>query len=150
MAAAERWLLSDMKKEISEVANSWSAKMPGVNQQKEIQMAKQMDGIVDSLLHICGNDADADRLGRMDRKEKLQVALRAGVSLEEINRTIQQFQMTDMMHKALRRCKEKGNAVPTTQEGMQTLIQSQGLTLLSKQQRAKFGKEQAKKMMRRR
>ena len=168
MASSERWTLTDMQQELREVSNSWSAKLPGLSQQKEIKTAQQLETIVQALLNVCttsgtatdagtsattgtttDSDAiDADRLERMDRKEKLQAAVQAGVPVEEINRTIQQFQMMAMMQKALRQCKEKGTPIPTTQEGVQTLIQSQGIQLLTKKQRAKFGKEQAKRMMR--
>lgn len=150
MAELSAWTLEHMQKDITEATSSWAAKIPGLNNNKEIQQAKQMETILHGLISVVGNDADEDRLHKMNQTEKLKAAIAGETTVEEINRLIHQFQVTSLMHKVVRKRKEEGRSIPTTQEGIQSAIQVDAPALMSKAQRNKMGKEQARKMLRRR
>jgi hypothetical protein len=150
MAEMKVWTLKHMGEEIADIASSWAAKIPGINQTKEIQMAKQMQTLLGGIMSVVGQDADEERLLKMDQKEKLKAALAGETTVEEINRLVHQFQMTALMHRILRKRKEDGRPIPTTAEGMQSAIQVDGPNMLSKAQKAKIGKDHARKILRRR
>jgi hypothetical protein len=150
MAEMHDWTLKDMQQEVADVTSSWTAKIPGINSSKEIQMAKVMDKLLSGLVSVVGGDANDERLQQMDLKEKLKAALAGETTVEEINRLIQQFQMTSLMHRIVRKRKEEGRPIPTTAEGMQSAVQVDGPALLSKAQRTRMGKDHARKMLRRR
>ena len=42
MPKKEKWMLSDVLKELDDVTSPWSAKVPGINQNKEMRLAKEM------------------------------------------------------------------------------------------------------------
>jgi hypothetical protein len=140
----------DMRQEIAEVATSWTAKVPILNKSKEFEMAKEMLALLDGLISVVGGDANESRLGQMDQKEKLKAALAGQTTVEDVNRLITQFGMTSLMHKIVRKRKEEGRPIPTTAEGMQSAVQVDGPSLLSKAQRTRMGKDHARKMLRRR
>lgn len=150
MAELSAWTLKHMQKDITVATSSWAAKIPGLNNNKEIQQAKQIETVLKGLISVVGEEADESRLLKMDQAEKLKAAIAGETTLEEINLVIRQFQVTSLMHKVVRKRKVDGKSIPTTQEGIQSTIQLEAPSLMSKAERAKMGKDQARKLMRRR
>lgn len=149
MAEKEVWAVGDMIAELDEVVNSWKAKMPGVSGMKETEMARKMYKTLTGIAKVTGKDASEIVLSAMTRKDKLLAALEGETTVEEINTTIDQFRVMSLMQKVIRQRKLSGKSIPSTPESVQALVQAQGSSMLTKAQRAKMGKEQARKMMRR-
>jgi len=141
------WCVQDMLTEIEQVPNSWAAKIPGVNGSRELKQSTKMH---QSLLGICkvmGGTATAHDLEDLNEKQKLECAIAGETSTDEIDALVQQFQMMDLMHRLVRQRQSSGKPLPLTQEAMQTLVQTEGLSLLSKPQKTKLMKRQAKDLM---
>jgi hypothetical protein len=150
MAEKEALTIGDMIAELDEVVNSWRAKMPGVSSLKETQMAKQMHKTLSGIIKVMGKDATNEMLNKMARKEKLKAALEGGTTVEEINTVIDQFRTMALMQQVIRKRRLEGKTIPTTAEGIQAIVQAEGSKMLSKAQKSKMGKEQARKILRRR
>jgi TusA-related sulfurtransferase len=136
-----------MMKELDEVLSSWTSKIPGVSNNKEITMAKQMHKTVSSVMSVVGVDATVDDLDKMTRTDRLQAAVQSEQSVEEINMFIQQFSTASLMHRVLRKRKLEGKRIPETPEAMQEVIQTEGKSVLTRTQKEKL-KKQAHKSMR--
>jgi hypothetical protein len=141
------WTLNDMAQELDEVLSSWTSKIPGVNNNKEVAMAKQMHKTVTSVMSVVGVDATVEDLDKMTRADKLQAAVKSEQSVEEINIFIHQFSTASMMHRVLRKRKLEGKRIPETPEAMQEIIQTEGKSVLTPTQKEKL-KRQALKVMR--
>lgn len=149
MAEKEVWVVGDMVAELDEVVNSWKAKMPGVNSLRETQMAKQMYKTLSGIVKVVGKDASDETLEKMTRKDKLVAALEGETTVEEINTAIDQFRVMALMHRIVRKRKLDGKSIPTTPDGVQAIVQAEAPKMLSKAQKSKMGKEQARKILRR-
>jgi len=143
MANKEQWVVGDMQAELQEIKDSWAAKIPGVNQQKEIQMGKEMLKSVQGIAATMGEDCPAEDLPNMTFKQKLQCAVAGETTASTIDQIVQQLQLMALMHKLVRQRHLKGLPVPTTNAQVQTLMQTEGAKLMSKQQRMKMAKRQA-------
>jgi len=153
MSQKEKWTIGDMGDELDEVVQSWSAKMPVLSNNKEMQMAKKMHATIQGLVGVVGRDASDDILDNMTRTQKLQAAVAGETTVEEINLLVQQFQTMALMHRVLRKRVAQGKPLPTTQEAMQTVLQAEGRLALSKKQKSQMAQTQIrsmKKSMRRR
>ena len=147
MAEKDKWTLGDAVAELEESVNSWKAKIPGASSTAEIKQAKQMLKNLHGILKVVGKDSTHAHLLLMTHKEKLLAALNGETTLEEINALIEQFGMMTMMHKAVRRRKLAGKSIPSTPEAMGALVKAEAPQLMTKEQKTKLGKEQAKRMM---
>ena len=147
MAQKENWTLNDMKSELDEVVSSWTSKVPGLNNNKETEIAKKMHQVLTGLVNIVGPDATMDRLETMTRTEKLKAAAAAQTSVQEINMLVNQFSTTSLMHKVLRARKVAGKALPETPEATQAVVQTEGRNYLSAQQKQKLIKHSERSMM---
>ena len=67
MAEQSVWTLEDMKGELDEAVNSWMSKVPGINNDKETEMAKKLHKTITGLASIVGENASMERLERMTR-----------------------------------------------------------------------------------
>jgi hypothetical protein len=150
MAEKEVWSIGDLVAELDEVVNSWKSKMPGVSGMKETEMAKRLHKTLNGIIKVAGKDASDDLLDKMTRKDKLLAAIEGETTVEEINTAIDQFRVMALMQKVVRQRKLSGKTIPSTPEGVQALVQAQGPKMLSKAQKSKMGKDQARKIMRRR
>jgi hypothetical protein len=146
MAEKETFRVADMIEELDEINKSWMAKMPFLSSSKETKTAKHMFKVISAVGSVAGTDATLEKLEALSRKEKLQIAIAAETSLEEINTIIQQFGVMDIMHKVVRKRKLDGKPIPLTQEGMQAAMQTDAITLLSKAQKEKAAKEHLRRM----
>ena len=142
------WTLQDMKGELDEVVNSWTSKVPGLNNNTETEIAKTLHQTITGLTSIVGTDATMDRLETMTRTEKLKAAAAASTTVQEINQLIQQFSTTDLMHKVLRHRQAAGRSLPDTPESTQAVIQAEGRNFLSAPQKQKMAKQNQRNMLR--
>eukprot|EP00977_Amphora_coffeiformis_P014145 scaffold3882_cov164-Amphora_coffeaeformis.AAC.13 len=153
MAEKSVWTLDDMKSELDEAVNSWASKVPGLNNNKETEIAKKMHKTITGLTSTLGTGATMERLERMTRTEKLQAAAAAQTTVPELNQLIQQFGTTVLMHKILRQRKAEGKRLPETPEATQAIVQAEGRKYLSpsqKQKMIKHSQRNLKKSMRKR
>lgn len=146
MASKEVWRLSDTQGELDEVVKSWTAKIPVLNQSSEVKLAKSLHKTVTALIQVVGSDADDDRLEQITRAEKLQAALAAETSVEEINILVKQFQNMALMHRVLRHRKAEGKPLPTTSEALQLVMQVDAPKFLTKAQKARMTGMQTRQM----
>ena len=147
MALKKEWVLGEMLSELQEIQKSWSAKIPGVNQAKEIQMAVAMHQTVSGVAEILGADATADRLEHMTAKEKLQCAVAGETSTADIDQLRHQFQIMSLMHQIVRKRHLQKKPLPDTQEAMQMAMQTEAMSLMSKAQRSKLGRQQGQALL---
>ena len=153
MANKPEWTITDMKGELDEVVGSWASKVPGLNNNKETEVAKKLHQVVTGVISVVGPDATLDRLEVMNRTEKLRAAAAATTTVQEINQLIHQFSTTAIMHKVLRHRQQSGQPLPETPETTQAIVQAQGRNFLSavqKQKMAKASQASMKKSLRRR
>jgi hypothetical protein len=150
MAEKDTWTVGDLVAELDEVVNSWKSKMPGVSNLKETEMAKKLHKTLNGIINVAGKNANDEVLDKMTRRDKLQAAIEGETTVEEINTAIDQFRIMALMQKVVRQRKLSGKSIPSTPEGVQALVQAHGSKMLSKAQKSKMGKEQARKIMRRR
>jgi hypothetical protein len=149
MAEKDKWMIGDAVLELEESVNSWKAKVPGASSTSEIKQAKQMLKNLHGIVKVVGKDATHDHLLQMSHKDKLVAALNGETTLDEINMLIEQFGMMTMMHKAVRKRKLAGKTIPSSPEGVSALVKAEAPQLMSKEQKAKMGKEQAKRLLKR-
>jgi hypothetical protein len=150
MAAKESWVIGDAVSEIEESVNSWRAKLPGASSTNEIIMAKKMLKNLTGIVKVVGKDATQDTLLKMNHKEKLIAAVSGETTVEEINGLIEQFGAMTIMYRALRKRKLDGKSIPSTPEAVAAVVKAEAPKLMSKEQKSKIGKEQAKRMLKRR
>ena len=122
-------------------------------QTKEIKQAKEVVEVVDKIIEVVGPDATAEDLITLDRMQRLRVANAANKTLEEIAIMVSQITNMDVMQKTLRKRYLEGKPIPLDQDAMQSVIQKDALSVLSKSQKEMMKKRQeenARRMTRRR
>ena len=145
MANKEKWTLSDMKAELDEVVSSWSSKVPGLNNVKELEISKKMHKSLVATISVVG-DATLDRVEKMTRIEKLKAAAASQSTVQDINILIDQFSHTTVMHKILRDRLKNNKPLPETPESAQTILQAEARKHLSAQQKKKMVAQQKRSM----
>jgi hypothetical protein len=146
MATKADWTLADMNEELEEVVTSWMSKVPGLNNNKETEIAKKLHKVITGVSSVMGKDATLVTLEGMNRTQKLQAAVSASTTVEEINMLIQQFSTTTLMHKVLRYRHNNGIKLPDTPEATQAIIQSEGRNFLTSTQKQKMQRSSQRSM----
>uniref|UniRef100_A0A6U9W9Z5 Signal recognition particle SRP54 subunit M-domain domain-containing protein n=2 Tax=Pseudo-nitzschia australis TaxID=44445 RepID=A0A6U9W9Z5_9STRA len=122
-------------------------------QTKEIKQAKEVVEVVEKIIEVVGPDATAEDLIQMDRLQRLRVATEANKTLEEISIMVSQITNMDVMQKTLRKRHLEGRPIPPDKETMQSVIQKDALSVLSKAQKEMMKSRQennARRMARKR
>ena len=101
------------------------------------------------IAKVVGKEATEDVIVKMSHKEKLVAAINGETTLESINTLIDQFRTMSLMQRALRKRKLDDKTLPSTPEAVTALLKIEAPKLMSKEQKAKMGKDQAKRMMKR-
>lgn len=148
LATQSAFTLADMHEDIQEAVNSWTAKLPGVGSSKEVEAAKSMNQLLEGFKQVLG--ADATNVSYLTRAQKLQVAVQAGGTVQDVNMLVTQFETMSLMQRILRDRHEQGKKVPETPEAIQALLQSEGQKYLSKTQREGMAKKSRQMMLKRR
>lgn len=146
MSTKDDWTIGDMKTDLDEAVQSWTAKMPVIGNSKEVTAAKKMHKTVEALAGVMGLDATSDDLAEMTHRDKLKAAIDAEADLEDLDILIQQFYSMSVMHKVVRKRHLKGKKLPESAESVQTIMQVEARGLLSKDQKKKMA-ERSKKMI---
>ena len=148
MASSERWTISDFHDDVASTADSWTSKIPGIKDLKEVQTSKQLSKIAVAIMDVLGSKtATADELMEMSRTDKLKVSVKSGVLVEDVNMMLQQFQSVGFMHRVIRQRRLEGKPIPKDQPSMTNLLQSQGPESFPKAQRKKLMEAQKKRLM---
>ena len=148
MANSERWTIQDFQADLSKITDTWKAKMPGVSDLSQVKSAKVMSGIANAVIEVVGANATAEELMEMSRTDKLKVSVKSEASVEDINIMLQQFQAVQVMHQVVRRRKLEGRPIPQDQASMKSILQVEGLQVMSKAQRSNLKELQIKSQMR--
>lgn len=137
-----------MQAELQEAVDSWMAKVPGLSDNKEMNMAKQMHKTLSGIIAVVGAEATGQELTAMTRAQKLKAAVAGETTVEEVTMLVQQFEIMALMHRVVRRRKAEGKPIPTTAEGMQALMQTDATKMMSKAHKSRMMEAQAKTMRR--
>jgi signal recognition particle GTPase len=146
MAQKDAWTIGDMRSELDEIVTSWASKLPGLRDNKETTVAKKMHKALSGIVDVLGKDATDAELDGMTRKQKLEAAVKGGTTVEEINMLTQQFQSMALMHRIVRKRWLESKPIPTTAEGMQALLQTDGSKHLSAAQKERLKGSQLQRM----
>mmetsp|Transcript_13002 Transcript_13002/g.24427 ORF Transcript_13002/g.24427 Transcript_13002/m.24427 type:complete len:216 (-) Transcript_13002:49-696(-) len=134
MANAELWTLSNFHQQIKSASGGWKAKLPGMGNTDAVKAMKSMQQLLEATMEVAGNSASAKELKELGRKEKLQISIKSGAELKDINALIQQFQSMDVMHRVLRYRVKNGLEIPKDEEGAKMLMQKDVKKVLSSQE----------------
>jgi hypothetical protein len=173
MAESEKWTLKDFSDEIDETLSSWRTKIPGVSNLQQVKSAKEAQVVIKAVVDEVGRDATAEDLGSLGRTEKVskwveewgfrasglgshiaslplqqKISLKSGISIEDLNIMIKQFQGMDMMHSVLRKRKLEGKPIPVDESTMKAALESDGPSVLSKKQKKAIQERQQRKALR--
>lgn len=146
MADKTEWTIGDLHAELAEAMSSWVSKVPGLNATKEHQVAQELYTRVSAIQDVVGTTATVERFELLSKKEKLQMAVKAKCSLEELTTTLHQFESMALMHRVIRYRVQHNEPLPKTADAMQTLLQTIGPKLLSKRQKQQMQKMQQKRI----
>jgi hypothetical protein len=139
IAEREVWTLGPMLKEVEDVTKSWTAKLID---NKESRAVKHMKKVLEGLISVIGKDAQADRVVGMSKKEKLQTAIAAETTVEEINILIKHVQANEKIHRIVRKRKIEGKPLPATPDAMQQLARIEFPKILTKDEKTQMKKFQ--------
>ena len=146
MSQKENWVVGDMLSELQEIKSSWAAKIPGVKNSKEIQMGKAMLQQVEGVVSVMGLHCTAIELKNMTLKQKLQCAVAGQTSSASIEIIVQQMQMMSLMHRVVRKRFLEGKPIPTNSDTLQVLLQTDGIKMMTKDERRALAAKQSKQM----
>jgi len=149
MSNATQWTLTDFISDVERSTNDWRSKLPGLSNLQQVKLAKQATAISKAMMKYVGGDATfQDVTEKLDRTNKLKVALESESTVEEVNVMIQQLQSVDIMHRIIRKRKKEGKSLPTNESSMKSLMQAEGLQAMTKKQKQNMRDLQMKKGMR--
>jgi hypothetical protein len=146
MSMKESWTVADLGDELAEAVTSWVAKIPGLSNNKETNMAKEMHKTLTGIMDIVGRDATDETLENMSRVDKLRAAVAGETTVDQVNTVIQQFGAMSLMHRVVRKRRLEGKPIPSTADSMQTVLQTEGTKMMSKTQRDRMLKTSQRMM----
>jgi len=135
MAASEKWTLALFTDELNSTLSSWRAKIPGLRDLAQVNQTKEAKRLFQAFIDELGGDKTASDLAKLNRTEKLRVSLRSGVSVQELNVAIRQFQSMEIMHQVLRKRHVDGKPLPKDEEAMKAAILTEGASSMTKEQK---------------
>jgi len=124
MAASEQWTLKDFGKDLDLTLKGWQMYIPGLKDTKEFKTARTAQVAVKAIGDEIGLEGSCDEVKKLGRTEKLRISFKSGLSVEDVNLMVQQFEIVDLMHKILRYRVKAGKPIPVDQAGMQAAMQS--------------------------
>jgi len=149
MSNAEKWTLEHFVDDMKKTANDWRSKIPGMSNLKQVKVVKKSLAIAEAMVTHIGQDATSMEIGeKLSRADKLRVAIKSEVSVEEVNIMIQQLQAVNIMHQIVRRRKLDGKPLPKDENSMKGLMQTEALQSMTKSQRNDMRNAQMKRNMR--
>lgn len=146
MANSERWTIKMFADEIDETLSSWTTKIPGAGSSAEIQQAKESQTVIKAIMDEIGDDVTAGDLSKMDRRQKLKLAIACKKPMDELNTVLASFSQMDIMHRILRYRKKEGIELPTDEVGLKMAMQKDGMKVMTKEEKKEMAKAYAKQM----
>ena len=135
MANSPTWTVKMFADEINETLSSWTTKIPGASRTAEIKAAKETQVVVNVMVETLGDKVTAGDISRLDRKQKLKLAIACKKPMDEVNSVLNSFRQMEMMHRILRHRKENGIPLPTDEAGLKMAMQLDGMKLMTKQEK---------------
>lgn len=148
MAQKEVWTLGDFNDQIQS-SMDWKSKLPGLGNNAVVQQMKSMGKLLEAAIEVMGRDSGALELSAMDKKEKLQIGIKCGASLNDINGLISQFENLAITHKVLRYRALNGLEIPTDEASAKKMMQTDLQHALSPKELKLLRKQQMKAQKRR-
>lgn len=124
MAHAEKWTIQQFHDQIKETTGGWRSKIPGLGDMDAMKQMNATQSILEATIDVLGNDSSAVDLKEMSKKQKLQISLRSGESLKDINVLVGQFESMEVMHQILRYRVERGKSLPLNEEDAKVIMQT--------------------------
>lgn len=135
MANSPTWTIKMFADEIDETLSSWQTKIPGLSKTAELQAAKDTQLVVKAILDHLGEGVTPDDIKKLDRKNKLKLVIACKKPMDEVDRVLESFKQMAIMHRILRYRKENGLALPTDEEGLKNAMQSDGIRVMTKEEK---------------
>ena len=135
MANSPTWTIKMFADEIDETLSSWQTKIPGLSKTAELQAAKDTQLVVRAILDHLGEGVTPDDIKKLDRKNKLKLVIACKKPMDEVDRVLESFKQMAIMHRILRYRKENGLALPTDEEGLKNAMQSDGIRVMTKEEK---------------
>lgn len=110
----------------------------------EIKAAKETQRATEHLVKQLGARATIRDIERMDRKDKLKLAVSCEMTMDEVNMILSQFKNMELMHRILRYRKEKGIELPTDADGLKLAMQKDGMKIMTNKEKMEMQKLAAK------
>jgi hypothetical protein len=149
MAAKEAYKLTDMLEELDEVNKSWMAKVPGLNN-KDTEMAKVMYKTVAAMVSVLGQEATYETLLNTSKKERLEIAIAADTTLDDVQLITEQIRMMSITQRVMRKRALDGKPLPTTMGAMQVVLENEVVGVLTRQEKIHLAEKQTKEALRKR
>ncbi|KAL7527929.1 hypothetical protein ACHAXR_002198 [Thalassiosira sp. AJA248-18] len=146
MANADKWTLKMFADEIDETLSSWTTKIPGASRTTEIQQAKESQKVMKEIIKELGVNATSGDISRMDRKQKLKLAIACQKPMDELNAVLNSFSQMDIMHRILRYRKKEGIVLPTDEAGLKLAMQQDGMKVMTGKEKKEMQQLFAKSM----
>ena len=105
---------------LEELEGTWKGKLAEKVQGDEIKQARQQTGIFAAM-----TQNERLRPSSMKRKEKLRISKTAGVTINQVNSSIQQYNESSMFHSWVRRRHKMGLSMPKNAKQSQKMFQQE-------------------------
>jgi len=128
--------------------SDWKTKLPGMGYTNQVKTMKEAQKVLQAVLSYVGDNATADILENLSRRDKLKIAVEGDIHVEDIDTMIAQFQNMQLMHKVLRYRKKEGKSIPKDEASMTLAVQQDAIKVMTKQERSKMAKTMQAKAMR--
>lgn len=131
MAEAPTWTISHFHKQIKDSTGGWRSMIPGASSTQTVKQMNAMKKLLQATMDVLGESAGANELKEMSKKEKLQISLKCGAELKDINSLVSSFESMDIMHRILRRRVENGKSIPLDEESAKVMMQTEAVNVLT-------------------
>ena len=144
MANSPTWTIKMFADEIDETLSSWTTKIPGAGKTAELQAAKESQKVVKAIMEQLGDNITAGDLSKLDRKQKLKLAIACQKPMGDLDNVLNSFTQMDIMHRILRYRKENGMNMPTDESGLKLAMQQDGMKVMTKDEKKEMREAYAK------
>lgn len=142
------WNLKTYALDLEASMSDWKTKLPGMGYTNQVKTMKEAQKVLQAVLSYVGDNATADILENLSRRDKLKIAVEGDIHVEDIDTMIAQFQNMQLMHKVLRYRKKEGKSIPKDEASMTLAVQQDAIKVMTKQERSKMAKTMQAKAMR--
>ena len=98
--------------------NGWKGYIPGVKDDETIVSMQKQISVLDAM-----TEEELADYNRLRRREKLRVAESAGITVQDLNGLLGQYENAKVMHQWLIARRERGDSLPESMDEAQSLMQ---------------------------